>query len=78
MFPNPFGDLWRLTAAMTFQLLDSMAQLHDARRLRRFWSAHLTQASDRYLRSPEFLALMTNNLRAMAAAFRMAGRLGGR
>jgi hypothetical protein len=60
--------LWQLGTTMTWATLVSLPQLWDTRQLRTIWSKSLTEAVDRYLRSPEFLAVMADNLNAMTRA----------
>jgi hypothetical protein len=57
---------WRFGAALGWASVASLTQLADPRGLRRAWSANLTETIDRSLRSPEFLRLMSCQLRAMA------------
>jgi hypothetical protein len=66
--------LWQLGAAATFGGFVAMASIWDTRRLRTIWSANLTQAFDRYLRSPEFLELMAANLRVLATVTRLTSQ----
>jgi hypothetical protein len=60
--------LWGLGTAMTWATLAALPQIWDTRQLRTLWSKSLTEAVDRYLRSPEFLAVMASNLNAMTRA----------
>jgi hypothetical protein len=66
---------WRLAAGLGWAGAASWLQLSDPQRLRREWSANLTGMVDRTLRSPEFLRLMSCQLRAMADAAQFASKL---
>jgi hypothetical protein len=66
--------LWRLGAAAAFGGFVTLASAWDTRRLRSIWSANLTQAFDRTMRSPEFLELMAANLRALATLTRLTSQ----
>jgi hypothetical protein len=70
-FVEPWRALWQFTTGATWGGLSALAQLSDPRPLRTFWSASLSRAADRTMRSPEFLELTAFNLGAMASLLRL-------
>ena len=74
-FAEPWLALWRYAATFTWGGFASLSRLYDPRPLRAAWSAHMTEALDRFFRSPEFLELMAAHLRMMASATRFASQL---
>jgi hypothetical protein len=58
-------ELWRRAAAISRGSLAAASMLLDPRPLRNLWLNHLTQVTDRFLRSPEFLAMMKVSLRTL-------------
>jgi hypothetical protein len=72
---DPWGEAWRLGAAMTWAGFQTATRLCDVRPWRTFWVTQLTQAADRYARSPEFLEFLAHNLRAMAGLARLNSQL---
>jgi hypothetical protein len=55
---DPYLEFWRQAATVGRGNLAMATLFFDAQALRTMWVAHLTQATDRFLRSPEFLELM--------------------
>jgi hypothetical protein len=75
VFAEAWLALWRYSTAWTWGGLASFAQVYDTRSLRAFWSSQMTQAMDRYMRSPEFLELMASGLRTLAGLTRLNSQL---
>ena len=59
-------EFWRQAAAVGRGSLAAASMLLDPRPLRNMWVAHLTQVTDRFLRSPECLELMKHSLRVLS------------
>jgi hypothetical protein len=59
-------EFWRQAAALGRGSLVAASLLMDPRPLRNLWLTHLTQVTDRFLRSPEFLDLMKQSLRTLS------------
>ena len=59
-------EFWRQAAVLGRGSLVAASLLMDPRPLRNLWLAHLTQVTDRFLRSPECLALMKQSLRTLS------------
>ena len=58
-------EFWRRAAAISRGSLAAASMLLDPRPLRNLWLTHLSQVTDRFLRSPEFLAMMKHSLRTL-------------
>jgi hypothetical protein len=59
-------DMWSQAGALACASFTGVAFVEQSKQLRSWWLATLTQAMDRYLRSPAFLELMRWNAGAMA------------
>jgi hypothetical protein len=59
---EPWLDLWRQAAALSYSSWTATALFYDPRKLRSAWLADLTRVMDGYLRSPAFLEWMRAGL----------------
>lgn len=66
-------EFWRRAAAISRGSLAAASMLLDPRPLRNLWLTHLTQVTDRFLRSPEFLAVMKHSLGTLYTPGRSPG-----
>jgi hypothetical protein len=61
-FAQPWLEALKQTEVVGRGVLQAYATFCDHRSLRQLWLGHMSQAADRYLRSPEFIRLMHQSL----------------